>query len=117
MQTFFLTFIAIASGAVGNLLIKMSSKDIPHTLTLETFGKMFSSPMLLFGIFFLVGSFPVYALVLQRLPLSFGFPLVQNLAFVALLILSFFFLKEQLTFINLIGIILLIVGLFLVAAK
>ncbi|MEK7649055.1 MAG: hypothetical protein AAB400_04055 [Patescibacteria group bacterium] len=117
MQTFFLAFIAITSGAVGNLLIKLSSKDIPQTLTMETFGKMFTSPMLLIGIFFLVGSFPVYALVLQRLPISFGFPLVQNLAFVTLLILSFFFLKEQLTFINVIGILLLVVGLFLAAAK
>jgi len=117
MQTFFLAFIAIASGAVGNLLIKLSSKDIPQTLSLDTFGKIFTSPMLLFGILFLVGSFPVYALVLQRLPVSFGFPLVQNLAFVALLVLSFFFLKEQLTFINLLGILLLIVGLFLAGAK
>ena len=117
MQTFFLAFIAIASGAVGNLLIKLSSKDIPQTLSLDTFGKIFTSPMLLFGILFLVGSFPVYALVLQRLPVSFGFPSVQNLAFVALLVLSFFFLKEQLTFINLLGILLLIVGLFLAGAK
>ncbi len=117
MQTFFLAFIAIASGAVGNLLIKLSSKDIPQTLNLDTLGKMFTSPMLLFGILFLVGSFPVYALVLQRLPVSFGFPLVQNLAFVTLLALSFFFLKEQLTFINLVGILLLIVGLFLAGAK
>lgn len=117
MQTIFLAVAAIASGAIGNLLIKMSSKDIPQALTIDTLGKMFSSPMLLIGIVFLVGSFPAYALVLQRLPVSFGFPLVQNLAFVTLLVLSYFFLKEQLTFVNLIGILLLIVGLFLAAAK
>ena len=98
-------------------MIKLSSKDIPQALNLDTLGKIFTSPMLLFGILFLVGSFPVYALVLQRLPVSFGFPLVQNLAFVTLLVLSFFFLKEQLTFINLVGILLLIVGLFLAGAK
>lgn len=117
MQTFFLAFLAIASGAIGNLLIKLASKDIPLALNMETLSRMFTSPMLLLGIFFLVGSFPVYALTLQRLPISFGFPLVQNLAFVALLVLSYFFLKEQLTFINMIGILLLIVGLFLAATK
>ncbi|MBI4600029.1 hypothetical protein HY732_03845 [Candidatus Uhrbacteria bacterium] len=117
MQTIFLVIIAVASGAIGNLLIKLSAKSIPQTLTLETFGKMATNPTLLLGILFLVGSFPVYAMVLQRLPLSFGFPLVQNLAFVTLLVLSFVFLKESLTFINLLGILLLIVGLFLAAAK
>lgn len=117
MQTAFLAIIAIASGAIGNLLIKLSSKDIPQSISLESFGRMATNPTLLLGVLFLAGSFPVYAMVLQRLPLSFGFPLVQNLAFVTLLVLSYFFLKEQLTFINFLGILLLIVGLFLAAAK
>ncbi|MBI4252726.1 hypothetical protein HY623_00890 [Candidatus Uhrbacteria bacterium] len=117
MQTTVLVIIAIASGAIGNLLIKLSAKDIPQSITLEAFGKMATNPTLLLGILFLAGSFPVYAMVLQRLPLSFGFPLVQNLAFVTLLVLSYFFLREQLTFINFLGILLLIVGLFLAAAK
>lgn len=117
MQTFFLATVAIASGAIGNLLIKLASRDMPLALNTETLSRMFTSPMLLLGIFFLVGSFPIYALTLQRLPLSFGFPLVQNLAFITLLILSYFFLKEQLTLINYLGIILVIAGLFLAAAK
>lgn len=117
MQTAFLAIVAIASGAFGNLLIKLSAKDMPQSISLETLGKMATNPTLLLGILFLAGSFPVYTLVLQRLPLSFGFPLVQNLAFVTLLVLSYFFLKEQLTFINLLGILLLIVGLFLAATK
>ncbi len=117
MQTTLLVIVAIASGAIGNLLIKLSSKDIPQTLNVDTLGKMFTNPTLLLGILFLAGSFPAYSLVLQRLPLSLGFPLVQNLAFVTLLLLSYFFLKEQLTLLNLVGILLLIVGLFLVATK
>jgi len=117
MQTVILVVIAIASGAIGNLLIKLSAKGMPETLSLETFGKMATNPMLLVGILFLAGSFPAYSLVLQRLPLSLGFPLVQNLAFVTLLVLSYFFLKEQLTPLNLLGILLLIVGLFLAATK
>ncbi len=117
MQTFFLVVIAVASGAIGNLLIKLSSQSLPQAITFEAMGKMFTNPMLLVGILFLAGSFPAYSLVLQRLPLSLGFPLVQNLAFVTLLVVSYFFLKEQLTFINLVGILLLIVGLFLAAAK
>jgi multidrug transporter EmrE-like cation transporter len=117
MQTAILVIVAIASGAIGNLLIKLSSKGMPETLSLATFGKMATNPMLLLGILFLAGSFPAYSLVLQRLPLSLGFPLVQNLAFVTLLILSYFFLKESLTFVNLLGILLLIVGLFLAASK
>ena len=117
MQTALLVIIAVASGAVGNLLIKLSAKDFPQNISVEAFGKMATNPTLLLGILFLAGSFPVYAVVLQRLPLSFGFPLVQNLAFVALLLLSYFFLKESLTLINLLGILLLIVGLFLAAMK
>ncbi len=117
MQTAILVIIAIASGAIGNLLIKLSAKDIPQSINAETLGKMATSPTLLIGILFLAGSFRAYALVLQRLPLSYGFPLVQNLAFVALLLLSYFFLREQLTFVNFLGILLLIVGLFLAAAK
>lgn len=117
MQTIILVIIAIGSGAIGNLLIKLSSKGMPQTLSVDSLGKIATNPMLLLGILFLVGSFPAYSLVLQRLPLSLGFPLVQNLAFVTLLILSYFFLKEQLTLLNLVGILLLIVGLFLAATK
>lgn len=117
MQTALLAIIAIASGALGNLLIKLSAKDMPQSISLETLGRMATNPTLLLGILFLAGSFPVYAMVLQRLPLNFGFPLVQNLAFVTLLVLSYFFLKEQLTPLNLVGILLLIVGLFLAATK
>lgn len=109
---YFSLAIAIIAGALGNIFIKLGSKGIPSTPL-----AMLTSPLVLIGIVLLVGSFPFYSMVLQKLPLSVGFPLVTSSSFLLVVVISYFFLKEPLTLINLFGILLLIAGLFLVGYK
>lgn len=117
MQTFLFTALAILGGAFGNILIKLSAKNIPQGFSFENILKIFTQPLLLFGILLMIGSFPFYSLALQRLPLSVGVPILLIGTFIVVLIASFFFLKEPLTLANWIGIIVLIVGLWLVSHK
>ncbi len=116
MTTFIVVVIAIVAGAAGNLFIKLGTQNLPTALSIETLAK-FANPTLLFGIFLMIASFPFYSMTLQRLPLSYGFPILMAGTFITVLALSFLVLKEPLTWINFFGILLLIVGLFLVAQK
>ncbi|MDO8571751.1 MAG: EamA family transporter [bacterium] len=116
MPTYLIVTLAITVGALGNFLIKIGSKHLPTTgLNGETILKIITNGPLLLGIALLIVSFPFYSMALQRLNLSVAFPLIQNVTFAILLVLSYFFLKESLTFINFLGIVLIMVGLVLAA--
>ncbi len=116
MPTYLIVTLAILIGTLGNFLIKIGSKALPTTgLNSETVLKILTNVPLMFGIVCLFASFPFYSMTLQRLNLSVAFPLVQNITFALLLVLSYFFLKESLTVINFLGIVLIMVGLVLAA--
>lgn len=104
--------IAILAGTFGNILMKLGSKNLPESPL-----SILSSPLSLLGIALLAISFPFYSMVIQKLPLSVAFPLVTSSTLVLVVVISYFFLKEPLTFVNIFGILLLIAGLFLVAQR
>lgn len=116
MPTYLIVTLAIIVGALGNFLIKIGSKSLPTSgINGEALLKIITNIPLLFGIVCLFASFPFYSMTLQRLNLSIAFPLVQNITFAILLLLSYFFLRESLTLANFLGIVLIMVGLILAA--
>ncbi len=116
MPTSLLVIIAILGGAVGNTLIKMGTSQIPAlSFEMTTISRAISNPSLVVGLILLLASFPLYTASLQRLPLNVAFPLITSGTFVIAAILSYFFLKESLTLVNIAGIFLLIIGLWLVS--
>jgi|GEM_PF-1009155 len=117
MQTFLFVTLAILGGSIGNILIKLSAKNLPQTFSFDTVLKIFTQPLFLLGILLMVGSFPFYSLALQRLPLNVGVPILLIGTFIVVLVASYFFFHEPLTLTNWLGIIVLILGLLLVAQK
>lgn len=116
MPTYIIVALAIAMGALGNFFIKIGSKALPTTaLSTENILKIATNIPLIIGIICLFASFPFYSMTMQRMNLGIAFPLVQNVTFAVLLVLSYFFLRESLTLINFLGIILIMVGLILAA--
>ncbi|MBI2483894.1 EamA family transporter [Candidatus Uhrbacteria bacterium] len=118
MQTLIPLFIAIAAGAVGNTLIRAGMEYVPSEgFDFSIILKILSQPMVLVGILFLTGSFPFYSMAIQRLGLTVGMPLIFSSTIIITTIAAFFIFRESLTLVNIIGILLLISGIFLVTYK
>lgn len=117
MSTFVLVTISILAGALGNVLIKIGTKTLPQTLDGSIVQKVLSNPSLILGVLLMVGMFPFYTLALQRMSLSVAFPLITSATFIVVALISYSFLKEPLTLVNILGILLLVAGLWLVAQK
>lgn len=116
MPTYIIVALTITMGALGNFFIKIGSKALPTTaLSAENIMKIATNIPLILGIIFLFASFPFYSMTMQRLNLNIAFPLVQNVTFALLLALSYLFLRESLTLVNFLGIVLIMVGLVLAA--
>lgn len=109
---YFSLAIAILAGTFGNIFIKLGGSGASSN-PLAILGQ----PWTLAGVALLTGSFPFYSIVIQKLPLSLAFPLITSTTFVLVILISYFFLKEPLTLVNILGILLLIAGLFLAAQR
>ena len=117
MSTIFLIAISILAGAFGNILIKIGSKNLPTVIDGTIVQKVLTNPSLVVGVLLMAAMFPFYTLALQRMSLSVAFPLITSSTFLVVALISYFFLKEPLTFVNILGILLLIAGLWLVAQR
>ena len=116
MPTSLLIAITVLAGAFGNVLMKIGTGKLP-TITFSTasLSGIFTSPYIILGAALMIGTFPFYNMVLQRLSLTIAFPLITSLMFVTATIISVLLLKETLTIVQVFGLILVIAGLFLVA--
>ncbi len=118
MNTIIPLIVAILAGTIGNIAIKFGMKEIPQTgFDFSLLGKILSQPWVVLGIIFLAGSFPFYSIVIQRMGLSFGFPLLTSSTLILASVASYFLFRESLTLMNIFGMLLLVAGLWLVAQK
>jgi len=118
MQTFIPLIIAIAAGAVGNTLIRAGMEHVPSGgFDLSVIVKILTQPLVVTGIVFLTGSFPFYSMAIQRFGLSVGVPVIFSSTIILTTIAAYFLFRESLTLVNIIGILLLISGIFLIAQK
>jgi small multidrug resistance pump len=118
MSTVIPLALAIFIGALGNVLLKVGTSKIPAlTISLDTVAKIITNPALIIGILCMIGSFPFYTMAIQKLPLSVAVPLLSGATFVVVAIISAIFLKESLTIVNVIGIVIIIIGIVLAAYK
>ncbi|MEK7103724.1 MAG: hypothetical protein AAB870_05235 [Patescibacteria group bacterium] len=118
LQTYIFVAIAIIAGALGNVLIKIGTQRLPHLdVNLAFIGTAIRDPYLVIGIILMVGSFPFYAEVFQRLPLHVAFPIIAGSTFILIDIASYFFLHETLTMVNVVGMMVVIIGLILMSYR
>lgn len=118
MQTFIPLLIAIAAGAVGNTLIRAGMEHVSSEgFDLSVVLKILTQPLVLAGILFLTGSFPFYSMAIQRFGLAVGVPIIFSSTIILTTLSAYFLFRESLTLVNIIGILLLISGIFLIAQK
>ncbi|CAL7963761.1 undecaprenyl phosphate-alpha-L-ara4N flippase subunit ArnE [Gammaproteobacteria bacterium] len=76
--------------------------------------KLMVSPWIIVGLFIYVGSVGVWLMVLSRTPVSIAFPM-SSLAYVTSAIAAYYLLGENLSMLRIVGIIVILVGVYMVA--
>lgn len=111
--------LAIVTAAVGNLLLKGGMLRIGKLTFLgeniiTEIVKIFTNPFILIGLSFYVTGFFFWLKVLSTEDLSRVYPILVSSAITAILIGSSIFFKETISFTRLVGVIVIILGIYLV---
>lgn len=115
MKSYLISLIlSISLGAVAQLLLKKAALLCTATQAIEKFKQLSATPFLWGGLLCYGLSLVFWLDVLSKLELSRAYPLV-SLGYIASLILGYFFLQEPITVSKVIGIALIISGVYFIA--
>ena len=112
-------FVSIILAVIGQLLLKMGMLRIGKfsfniSTLVHQYVKILLNPLVIAGLFSFFVSMLIWLYVLSRMELSFAYPFVA-LNYVLILFGSYFLLKEAITPMKVIGVIVIVVGVYLVA--
>lgn len=108
---FLLLAASMSLAVLGQFLLKKGVLASTLTPSMESVVKTLFSPYVFTGFATYAISSIIWLFVLQKFPLSVAYPAL-SLTYVAIVILSFLFLKEPLTSIKIAGILLIILGVY-----
>jgi drug/metabolite transporter (DMT)-like permease len=111
--------IGVLASAVGQIILKKGMTSVgPVTLSFNQIGsvvvRMGTNPYVVFGLFVFLGATIFWLAALSRVDLSFAYPFV-SLSYVVMLVASWLFLNEDISFLRLIGTLIVIVGVLLIS--
>lgn len=106
ISPWFLIFLAGLISTVGNILISKSQKDTDLVLNFLNVG-------FIAGCFFFALNFALFAYALKFIDVSKAYPVLSCISFITLAVFGNVILKEELAFINILGLIIIIIGIFL----
>ena len=111
-----LIFIAGISSCIGNLFLKYSSLNIPPPIARSsTFFDLLTNIYFITGLVFYGINVILFAKALEILPVSIAYPGLAGLGFLFLVIASYYIFDERLSYINLLGVLLIFLGLVLLS--
>lgn len=109
--------IALVLNAIANILMKIGAS---HLNSFKGYGFMeglFKNYLLVIGCILFALNVIFYVLALSKINLSVGYPIMLAGGLVIITIVSYFFLKESITVLQLAGIFFLLVGIVLIAVQ
>lgn len=116
VMTYILLIFVILANAFANIFIKTGMSRLP-TLDWKniwfSLGKVLTSPFVIVGALLLIISFPIFGLVLQKMNLSIAYPTLVVGAIVIVVLVSAFLLKENINLLQIVGILLVMGGVWL----
>ncbi len=108
--------LAIVFNATANILIKVGINKVGETKgILELAKKAVVQPQLLAGMFSFVMAFVSYSYILTKLNLSIAYTIMVSMGLVIVVSVSYFLLNESISFIQILGFLLIIAGVWMVA--
>ena len=117
MGNFIILGISILLAVTGQLLMKKGMMVFGAFSITQLFHKiipMFLNPYVFFGFAFFALSSVFWLVVLSRLELSFVYPMV-SVAYILVAIASWIFFKEDVTLMRWAGILVIVLGVFLIS--
>ncbi|MDD2621165.1 MAG: SMR family transporter [Syntrophomonadaceae bacterium] len=115
MKLFIVLLLAILCNAFANVLIKFGMQNtVAGTAWKHVLGMLSNIP-LLSGIFLFGLALIFYSWVLGRMSLSIAYPIMTSVGFLIVILCSWLFFKENITWVQIIGSILILSGVWMVA--
>ena len=105
IKSIILLLIAASFSTIGNFLIKKASES--PSLIKSIFEIKF-----VFGVFFYGLNLLVFLFVLKSENVSKAYPILATLSFILLTLLSYLYLDEKFSLINILGLIIIILGIY-----
>ncbi len=117
-MTTIIFILAITLNAVANILMKVGAEKTKEASSVfELIFNMVTNPITILAIFCFAGGLGAYNYVLMKTNLSVAYPIMTSVGYAIVLFASWFFLKETLTIMQITGILLIIGGVWMVAAN
>lgn len=116
MQTFLLILGDVVLVVSGQFCIKLAINKIGSFSDLGIVNflmKAFFSPLVLFGLFLYFLSAALWVMILSKVELSFAYPML-SLGYILILFVSWAFLGETITWIRILGVVLICLGVFFI---
>ena len=119
--TFALLMIAMCLTVTGELLLKSGMNrhgqlDVSLGTLAPTAVKLFTNPFVLVGFVFVFSGALFWLAVLSRWPLSLAYPLL-SISYIIGIAASVVFLKEKVTWTHALGVLVIIIGVFLISRE
>lgn len=108
---YILLLFSMTLGVIGQFLLKKGVTASSLSPNLHSIIQTLFSPMVFAGLTFYGFSAVVWLFVLQKFPLSVAYPSLA-LTYIAIVILSYFFLKEPITTAKIVGVVLIFAGVY-----
>ena len=116
MNIYIILALAITLNALANIFMKVAMRDQESTTgILPMVTQALTNPVLFLGIVSFGLALVAYCYVLSKVNLSIAYPLMTSLGFLIVILVSWLYLGETITKIQIVGFSLIIAGVWMVA--
>lgn len=106
--------LAFTFNAVANILLKAGAKNGFNLVSLNPFNILYFNWKFILGFLFFSINAIFYFLALRNMPISIAYPIMVVMSFVIINSYAFLFFGESITSLQIVGYILIVIGLVLV---
>jgi len=110
-------FFALVLNATANILVKIGSHGINDFVEFGFIKGLINNYILIVGIFLFALNVIFYIIALSKINLSIAYPVLAGGGFLIITIVSFLYLKEQITISHILGMLFLIIGIILIVNR
>jgi len=115
-MTYIVFIIAIVLNALANILMKLGAlKPAGPTKVTDLIINMITNPIIISGVISFGLALAAYNYVLIKTNLSVAYPIMTSVGYVIVILVSWLFLKESISMLQVVGFFFIIAGVWMVA--
>jgi len=117
MNTYLILGLAVVFSAMANILMKMGMLKVDRDLNIfYMVSKSVFQPAIPLGIICFILALICYLNVLSKLNLNIAYPIMTSMVLLVVILVSWVFLKESITVIQIVGFVFIIMGVWMTAS-